>query len=401
MGNIIKRSLLPTLIRQIRNILHILRTIYINEEIKRRCLSGEKILCKEMPNNVFEPLTEGEKQEVVNLWGTRFTRKHPHFKEFEFQKHINGFDARFASNYFFFSGFKQVLNEKRLTWITEDKSLLGWVSKNSVTSKLRFPYCYVRKIKGRYYDNEMQELTRAQAIDALLGVKEFCIKPTVESTWGQMVKFFDHDDLVRDSQTGEILSVATKEGMFAVFKLFGDNFVAQEVVKQCDEMVRLNESSVNTLRIYTLAINGRTSILHSAIRVGQKGARVDNFMAHSCGVAITHGVVGKAVNGNREWIDNINGIPLSELGDFSFVKDIEDILVDEHTKLFPFSRFIGWDIAVEKGHQPVIIEANATGPGITFIQQLCGPIFGDRTQEVIDFCRKRSFVYHGERFKLD
>lgn len=57
--------------------------------------------------------------------------------------------------------------------------------------------------------------------------------------------------------------------------------------------------------------------------------------------------------------------------------------------LFLTLQFIGWDVCFNEKNEPVIIELNSSQPGV-FGEQICtGPIFGVRTQEVIDYCKRK------------
>ncbi len=80
-------------------------------------------------------------------------------------------------------------------------------------------------------------------------------------------------------------------------------------------------------------------------------------------------------------------------GDFIFAdaiipnfRNVIDFAKTAHTQI-PNIRLAGWDICLNESNNPVLIEVNTSWPGI-FYEQLCsGPIFGKRTDEVIDFCR--------------
>ena len=57
-------------------------------------------------------------------------------------------------------------------------------------------------------------------------------------------------------------------------------------------------------------------------------------------------------------------------------------------RMFTSSRLISWDFAVDPQGEPVLIEVNLTYGGV-LVHQLCnGPIFGDRTEDIL------SRVYH-------
>ncbi len=123
-------------------------------------------------------------------------------------------------------------------------------------------------------------------------------------------------------------------------------------------------------------------------KAGNKGSKVDN--ASSGGF-----VVGVKDNGelftngfglNGTTTTNINGLELKNCVFNDFDK-ITNFAISEHSRV-PHIHIIGWDIALDENDDTILIEANAIWPGIT-LEQLCpGPIFGDRTQEVIDYCKK-------------
>ena len=43
--------------------------------------------------------------------------------------------------------------------------------------------------------------------------------------------------------------------------------------------------------------------------------------------------------------------------------------------------------------EPIIVEVNASQPGVRGIQYCTGSVFGDRTQEVIDYCKAKKFHF--------
>lgn len=63
-----------------------------------------------------------------------------------------------------------------------------------------------------------------------------------------------------------------------------------------------------------------------------------------------------------------------------------------------FEKMWGWigdgDIAVNEDNQGVLIEANCSQPGVIGEQLCTGPIFGARTQEVIEYCKSKPFFYN-------
>ena len=55
----------------------------------------------------------------------------------------------------------------------------------------------------------------------------------------------------------------------------------------------------------------------------------------------------------------------------------------------PHFGFVAFDVCFDEDGSPRIMELNIKGPGVLYYQYANGPLFGDRTQEVIDtFCKK-------------
>ena len=58
--------------------------------------------------------------------------------------------------------------------------------------------------------------------------------------------------------------------------------------------------------------------------------------------------------------------------------------VELHQQL-PYSKFIGWDLSVNKDNEVELVEINANCPGL--FQGATGPAFGDYTEEILEYCK--------------
>ena len=74
-------------------------------------------------------------------------------------------------------------------------------------------------------------------------------------------------------------------------------------------------------------------------------------------------------------------------------EDILALVEKAHCESFSICKFIGWDIAINSDGVPILVELNSSQPGVIGEQLVAGPIFGDRTQEVIDYCKLKRFSY--------
>ncbi|RHK72071.1 hypothetical protein DW047_23725 [Phocaeicola vulgatus] len=97
------------------------------------------------------PLTEKEKQEVVDFWGICPAS----FVEYEIYKYFRGFDVRFMPMSIYLPLITRRINDYQYTEIMEHKSLFGYLTNGVV----HFPHCYFRTVHGEYYASNMEQLS--------------------------------------------------------------------------------------------------------------------------------------------------------------------------------------------------------------------------------------------------
>lgn len=301
------------------------------------------------------------------------------FDELEVFKHFNGFDPRYLSHNFYLPLIARRLNNYHYTKFFEDKGLFGCFS-----SEIAAPKCIVRCIDGEYYDNRLEQLSRGEAERACLDFGgDIIIKPSRESSGGQRVTKFT--PLQR-----------TEPGWFEkTAQSYGNDWVAQECITQHEALAMFNPESVNTFRITSLYLNGKASICSSVLRFGNFGSVTDNLGAGGKMIGVCED--GKlrefAVNLKAERFYEVNGTKFTEMC-LPFMPELHELILRAHVKDFSLCKLIGWDVCVEKDGKPVIIEVNSSQPGIFAEQICCGPIFGDRTEEVIEYVNSKEFKYN-------
>lgn len=369
----------------IRKILHksgITKKISLHKLQKRinkeRAIEERQVICNYTADKT-EALTDDEKAQINALWGQLIPVTS--YKEYEMFKKVYGFDARFLTHHIYLPVVARLLNDYKYTTIFDDKGLLGYVA----TSCIKTPHCFIRYIGNDYYNNEMQQLSYEEAIESCASQDELFIKPSHETSGGKgakLLRMHGMDFAKKKEIIKEELSGRNKD------------YVVQECLHQHPIMAQFNSSSINTLRITTLMLNGKFSLGSIILRCGRNGSSIDNWGA---GGLLAH------VNPNGK-IDNIaRDIQLNEYkqnGDCIFadcsipqMPEILELIEKAHRENFAICKFIGWDIAINEEGEPVIIELNSSQPGVIGEQLVAGPIFGDRTQEVIDYCKKKKFRY--------
>ena len=216
-------------------------------------------------------------------------------------------------------------------------------------------------------------------------IKYFVRKPLFNKTFGQYVKrdYLDMRECTLDefkafvekhpkffgkphSGTGGF-DAGFRESTGDIKSLFSEcrkqDLIIEEIVKQHKELAKFNEDTLNTARIYTLLkADDEPIVTIASIRMGRKGAAVDNF--HSGGVGasvdVETGIVATEaidLNGNRcskhpDSAEEIKGFQVP-------LWDEAIRAVKEAAKLMPNVRHIGWDIAFTESGEIEFMEGNS------------------------------------------
>lgn len=260
-----------------------------------------------------------------------------------------------------------ILNEKKTCHIWSDKNYSDKFFPN-----VKMPITIVRNIRDNFYDADYKLISKEEAINKISKYDKVCMKPAIGRA-GQGVRLVDvAKDLNQEINTSP------------------PDYIVQEVLDQYEPLKKLNPTSVNIVRVCTVFLNGKVSVVSATLRCGAKGAFNDNSITadgkgmfcigvdletgklsdigyYSCGVSLD-----KAPNG-----EDFAGI---HLPNFEKAKEIAKSM---HSQM-PFAVFIGFDVAFDSKGEPTIMEFNLTAPGAFYYQLIGGPLFGDRTPEIIE-----------------
>lgn len=154
-------------------------------------------------------------------------------------------------------------------------------------------------------------------------------------------------------------------------KLKEENCLLEELVVQDAEWSKLNPNSINTLRIVTKCIGGKSEILFAVARIGAGKTIADNFHQGGVGVKINtaKGILeGEAIDkeGNVSKETSVTHVKVNGYK-IPYWKEIKK-MVNKAAKVNDNVNVIGWDIAISKDG-PLIIEGNR-GPGMDLVQVL-------------------------------
>lgn len=316
-------------------------------------------------NNDTKKLTQIEKRKIFKYWKKYVKKINLNYHRYYINKN-NKFDVRYIPDDIFVKYIDPYLNDRTLEPGIADKNYF-----DLYFNGLPMPKTLLRLVNGQLLDRNYKLINIEKAIKILINQKEFIYKPSIASYGGKNVKFFKNPSYF---QVKELL---TKPPI--------KNLIFQEIVQQSQQTAYLHPISLNTIRVMTLMINNEIKILPAALRIGVGQNRVDN--ASSGGIYCKINKDGTLSNyacdalGNK-FLKHPNGKSFTEvkIGSLSCIYD----LVKEAAQRIPHFRLIGWDIAINKNEEPIIIEANLTMSGLDVIETVCGPLFGDYTDEVLN-----------------
>lgn len=353
-------------------------------QIQQEKVHEESLILQHIEDNAFfTPLTENEKREIVDYWGITPSS----FRECEVYKHFRGFDVRFMPMSIYLPLITRRLNDYQYTEILEHKSLFGYLTKGVV----KFPHCYVRTVNKEYYSDDMQQIDYEQAIEACLNSNRLVIKDSIGGSGGKGIEIlkFENKDIEERRNLIKAAIIRRKT-----------DFVIQEYLYETEELRKFNSSSVNTIRVQSLYLNGKWSAVTIILRFGGEGSEVDNACSggYSVGVHSDGALFDYGYNYKMERTDHIGDIYFKDTK-LSFIPELLKYVEEAHVKQFPICKYIGWDMIIDKDGNPVCIEINSCQNGHLTFQLSAGPTFGDRTREVIDYCNTKKLYFNKSLLK--
>lgn len=326
-------------------------------------------------------LTEEEVSIVYEKWGHLHLPIKYGLDFFRGLKPLFGFNPDFVPSSYFFPYIEGILNPIAWKKSLSHKAILEML----FDGKVKTPYTVLRSYGGVYLDTNFKPLTSTEAAKIVSKCDfDLLYKPANDSEQGAGIKKYDVTEipgLIEKIKNRTILSN-------------GNDFVIQELVYQDPETAIFNPTSLNCMRITTLNLNDIVSVGSMAIKCGPKDSVVDNIGGGKRGVIVglsSDGSVAKhGFYGNGETSITHNGILFEGKKITNFPKLI-NTAINLH-EYVPMCSVIGWDLALDSEGNPILIEGNTNYPGISLEQMCSGPIFGDRTDEVIDYLK---FKMHG------
>ena len=282
-----------------------------------------------------------------------------------------------------------ILNPVKYRYFYSDKNMFDRVLSLKFDKTIT-PKTYIRNINGIFYDINYDKLSKENLCFTELCVSNrIVVKPSVGSSSGNSILFFEKrgNKFIGGEDGEQELSLSLLD------RIFKENYVIQEAVKQSAYISQFSSTSVNTLRIhvYWSVKTGEIHILNTIIRLGKEGSLLDNVHAGGCfvGIDVNSGKLSnKTLNQYGVQFDTFNNIDFKNntyvIPNFEKVKEFAKKVGECISHL----NIIALDVMLDEDNQPKLIEYNIGAFGLWVFQFTGKTAFGEFTDEIIEYCMK-------------
>lgn len=286
-------------------------------------------------------------------------------------------DPRYLPEDIWHLQIEPVLNQRSYAKAYNDKNLF-----HTLVEKSLFPHAYLHLIMGICYNTDFLRISNYEALESIPKDKPFVVKKAIDSGGGKGVTFFNSKSSITDIQD-------------LIIK-HGKNLVIQEKVVQHEWFRKFNPTSINTIRVvtYRSVHDERVHILQMVLRVGKKDMQVDN--QSSGGIAIGIDKNGKLNKWGCDKLSQrftmVNGIDLSTTEVIPQFESLKETCINIAKRRF-HERVLVFDTWRDENNNIRLLEINNINIGIEDLQKNNGPLFGQFTEEVIEYCSKNKKFY--------
>lgn len=344
-------------------------------EYKKMCSIHFKNIEKMRAGGAYKSLTASQENEIQSFyqkyWGEKVSLKwHEYFYYLN-----NEFSPRYMPTYIYYGKIIPKLNNRRFGAIYSDKSM----AEKLLGDRIKQPKTYVKNINGIFYVDD-NVVTKETALSVCMNLDDAVIKHSIDSSQGKSVSRFS-------CKNGVVIGKGCPNSIEQLFDVYKTNYLIQAAIQQHPEMARLNPTSLNTVRIMTYWSKQGVVVLYAVVRMGRVGSVVDNASAGGlyCGVkadgCLKENAYTLAPFSVHTKTDN--GVVLKDFR-IPMYDELKSKAIELHHQL-PYSKFIGWDLSINKDNEIELVEINANCPGL--FQGATGPAFGDYTEEILEFCK--------------
>jgi hypothetical protein len=268
-----------------------------------------------------------------------------------------------------------VLNDKSYSKAFNDKNLFDLQK-----AKHLYPKTFLHIIRGVCYNTDYNQITFEEAEKLIPSQQPFVVKKTVDSGGGKGVQFY-------------------KVGVYDLERLInihGSNIIIQEVVCQNKWFARFNPDSVNTIRVvtYRSVKDEKIHVLQTLLRMGKPGNAVDNQSSGgiACGID-NHGRINSwGCDKLSQRFEKVNNITFANQGPIPNFDLLKATCIKIASSRF-YERVLVFDTWQDNDDNIRLMEINNVNIGIEDLQKNNGPMFGEFTQEVVEWCASHPRTY--------
>lgn len=281
------------------------------------------------------------------------------------------------------------LNPKEYRFIQCKATLHRFIDKQYL------PVTIVNKFYGFIYDADDNIITKEQAVNLLLQHNEFVFKPTDHTGGGRGVKLVE-------------LNTLSDKKAYLEQMLDGDFFICQEVLHPSKRITRFNngDKTVNTVRCFTLLLNGQVHVISGFMRMGGGQTFNDNVCSKTSAnldPKTANCYVGIKQNGRLNEF-GLYDIDLFHKYDYSpsglllrnekldFWEDVKQLTMSLHKKL-PMLGFIAWDVTIDENNHLKVVEINLDSQDVDDHHIFNGAVFKDYFNDLVEYTLTHPVIY--------
>lgn len=309
-------------------------------------------------------LTKGQLQQINDFYAP-YMKVSPVFHAY-YTKRRGEFFSNYLPNDLYRNYIDKYYNDAKKAVVLENKC---YFKKMFPDMKQADTVCY--RLNGFWFAEDDTIITFEKAQNIVAKENTVVVKQAVGSSGGHAVSFVEGN--------------APKKFVEIVGQI-SEDIIVQRPIKQHAVLSRINESSVNTIRVVSLLREEGVTVYSTVLRMGTDGAKVDNVSSGgvSCGIREDGRLREKGYTraGKTYSAHPTSGVIFGEVQIPSYEKIL--YAVKRLHPQIPHFRLVSWDFSIDENGEPVLIEANLNCGGIDVNQMNNGPLFGEDTKKVLD-----------------
>lgn len=329
--------------------------------------------------SLLKPLAGDAEAQHAEYWRSLAKRVDPSW--LRLFSHVSGIiDSRYVPQDIYFKAIERRLNDLNYAWFYADKN--GYERQ---FDRNLFAVTKLRNVSGTYLDQDYRVLTRDSFVKRFNDLSDDCvIKLSIGSGGGRRIERLTRSADGFSGRDGRLYRFEDLD------RRYGRNFVVQPIIKQHPTLAAFNPESVNTLRVMTYrSVTGeKVVVVKAALRMGRRSMFVDNHGRGGLACVVqadgTLNHYATTKTGEKHKVHPDSGVTFGRFVIPGYSAILE--AVKEVAAGVPPLRLLSFDVAVDESSQPRIIEINTQSVDILFLQMAGGPLFGDHTDEIRDWC---------------